>query len=103
MRETDVDAVMDRVAQAAVDRLKSSMESAVEEADFVNRLRDLAKKVDAAQDRLNQSADTIRAINDRLQAMDAERIGQAVSYHTLKGIGEGFTRAAEARKPDAGN
>lgn len=98
IREMDVDLVMDRVSGAAVDKLKGSVASAVEEADFVNVLRDLSAKADNAQEKLEQTGESIRALNERLQQMDPESLGQAVSYHVLQGLGEGFSQAAETRK-----
>lgn len=99
IQEMDIDLLMDRVTEAAVEKLRNSVVSVVEEAEFVNTLQDLSEKVDSAQYKLDQTGESIRAINDRLQQMDAESLGQAVSYHMLKGLGEGFNQAADTQKP----
>lgn len=99
----DIEVAMDRVAEAATRKLKASVDSAVGDADFPGSVRALADKVDAVQGDLVQATDSIRALSERLEEVDAETLGQTVSYHTLKGLGEGFTRAAEARPPPGGN
>jgi len=99
IQSLDAEPVMDRVMQRATDRLKESIGGAIEHSELARPLTDLAVKVDDAQQRLSATSDAIRGISAKLQDIDTEQLARLVSYSILKGLGDGFSRAAEATKP----
>jgi chromosome segregation ATPase len=99
IQSLDAEPVMDRVMQRATDRLKESIGGAIEHSELARPLTDIAAKVDDAQQRLSMTNDAIRNIGAKLQEIDTEQLARLVSYSILKGLGDGFSRAAEANKP----
>jgi Mg2+ and Co2+ transporter CorA len=99
----DVDVMLERLTASAAEAMKGSVTTAIQQSDFSESLRDLSHRVENAQDRLERTGESIREIHDTLQKIDTEQLAQLISYHMLKGVGEGFNQAAESRKPDIGN
>ena len=90
---------MDRVMQRTTDRLQTAVGNAIERSDLAQPLTDLVERVDKAQQRLSATGDAVQSISENLRGLDNEALAQRVSYNILKGLGDGFSRAAEERKP----
>jgi chromosome segregation ATPase len=99
IQSLDAEVVMDRVMQRATDRLQTAVGDAIERSELAQPLTDLAERVDAAQQRLSTTGEAIQSISENLRDMNTEDLAQRVSYNILKGLGDGFSRAAEERKP----
>jgi uncharacterized protein YPO0396 len=103
IQSMDVDVMIERLTASAAEGMKASVTTAIQQSDFAGSLRNLSDRVDNAQDRLERTGESIRGIHDQLQKMDTEHLARLVSYHMLKGLGEGFNQAAEGRKPVLGD
>lgn len=99
LQQLDVDAAMDRVMSDATEKIKVSVSTALQESDLGSPLMELSQRVQGGQEKLEQTTAAIAEINERLKNIETEELAQLVSYNMLKGLGEGFTEAAEARKP----
>lgn len=50
---------------------------------------------------IEETGQAIQGINETVKGLENEEIAKLVSYHILKGLGDGFQEAAETRKPDS--
>ena len=103
IQQIDVDTMMPKMMESAKENIEDSIKSAINQSDFFGSLGSLTAKVDAAQDRLKQIGEVVREANEKLQKIETEQLAQAVSYNILKGLGDGFTKAAESKKPSLEN
>ena len=99
IQDMDFDALMSKVIGSTKENIANSMKTALKESEFSTSVGKLAQKVENAQDKLERIGEAVGEANDKLRKIDTEQLAQAVSYHMLKGLGDGFTNAAEARKP----
>ena len=81
--------------------VRLSVSEAVARSDFGQSLADISQTVKTTADRIDGASKSIVEINKQLRAADADAIAQRVSYHILKGLGDGFTEAAESRRAPA--
>lgn len=95
VREVDPQVVMDKAAQSAVEAIRNEFAEAVPGAEALEALAEVPERLAATEE-------AIVAIGEQLQGLDSDDLAQRVSYHMLKGLGDGFTEAAEARNPDSG-
>ena len=99
IKQVDFDTVMDRVLADAKDNMGDSIRTALRQSEFGSSLNNLAERVDQAHDKLESVGEQFRQANEKLQKIETERIAQLLSYSILKGLGTGFTQAAESNKP----
>ena len=99
IQQADIDIVMDKVMASAKESLGESVKSAVSESELGGSLGNLAEKVENAQANLENSSESLKAANEKLQNMDTEHLAKLVSYYMLQGLADGFASAAEANKP----
>ena len=97
--EADVDAALAKVVTNATANLKQSVARAVAGTEVAGSLQNVAAKLDTAQGKLDQTSASVRQLGEKLHNLDSERLAQLISYNILKGLGQGFERAAEASKP----
>lgn len=99
LEHLDIDTLMAKVMQGAKENLGESVKTALNQSDFGGSLSNLSEKVENAQGKLERISTAVQEANDNLRNIDTEQLAQLVSYNMLKGLGEGFTNAAESRKP----
>ena len=99
IQHMDLDALMGKVMESAKDNMGDSIRTALTQSDFGGSLSNLAEKVEDAQNKLERVSEAVQEANDKLQKIDTEQLAQLVSYSILKGLGDGFTNAAESNKP----
>lgn len=99
VQQVDFDTVVDKALANARDNMGDSVSAALNQSEFSNALSNLAERVDQARDRLEHLGNAMKEVNRKLQEIETEQLAQLVSYNILKGLGDGFTRAAEAKKP----
>lgn len=88
----DTEVVIEKVVESALVSIREEVASAVTDSETMAALADVPERVEA-------TTEAIKLINERIQDLDSEAIAQQVSYHMLKGLGDGFNEAAESRKP----
>ena len=99
IQQVDFDTVVNKVLANARDDMGDSVRAALTQSEFGNALTNLAERVDQAHDRLEHIGDAMKEVNRKLQEIETEQLAQLVSYNILKGLGDGFTQAAESKKP----
>jgi DNA repair exonuclease SbcCD ATPase subunit len=100
VQQIDVDTAMDRIMTSAAGKIESSIKDALQQSELISPLQTLSEKVDNTQERLSRVSESLSEINSSLQKIDTEQLARMVSYNMLKGLGDGFSQAAESRKPD---
>ena len=99
LQNLDMDTLMEKVVSSAGVSVDKAVRNAITESEFKSSLENIANRVDDAQTRLQILGDTLVSVNKKIQEFDTRQMAQLVSYNMLKGIGDGFTSAAEANKP----
>lgn len=99
LQHMDVDTLTGKVVESTKQNMGDSIRTALNESDFSGSLSDLSQKVENAQASLEHISKTVQEANEKLQKIDTEQLAQLVSYNMLKGLGDGLSNAAEARKP----
>lgn len=92
VHDLDAEVVIEKVIDSAVKSIQEEVSFAISDSEAMAALADVPERVEA-------TAEAIRLINERIQELDADSIAQRVSYHMLRGMGDGFSEAAESRKP----
>ena len=95
-----IDDVVDRLVNAATEQLGTSIAAVVQQSDLSAPMIQVSAKITAAQELIKQTGEAVAGIQQTVSGLDNEVIAQQVSYHILKGLGDGFQQAAESRKPE---
>lgn len=95
----DLEDVVDRLVNSATAQLGTSIAAVVQQSDLSAPMTQVSDKITAAQEMIEQTGEVVAGIQQTVAGLDNEAIAQQVSYHILKGLGDGFQQAAESRKP----
>ena len=98
IQEMDSEVVMDKVMDSAIKKIELSLSSSLKGVDMATPISNLSSKIEIAQEKLETTSERIQTVSQSLEKFDTDELAQQVSYHLLKGLGEGFTQAAESRK-----
>ena len=99
VQQVDLDTVMEKMLANARDKMGDSVKAALSQSEFGSSLTNLTERVDQAHDRLGSIGEAVKKTNEKLHKIDTKQLAQLVSYNILKGLGDGFTQAAESNKP----
>ncbi len=97
----DTDVIVERLVTTATERLGDSITQVIEDSDFAGQVMQVSEKLDATHDMITKTGEAIQGIDATVKELDTEEMAQLVSYHILKGLGDGFQEAAESRKPNS--
>ena len=92
VQNLDAEVVVDKVVESAVEAIGKQISEAIPNSESLARLANVPEQVEA-------TAENIQVIAEKVQELDADEIARHVSYHMLKGMGQGFDNAAESRNP----
>jgi hypothetical protein len=98
-RNMEMDVLLEKLVSKASERLEKSIKTVVQDSEFTAPLNRISQKMTATHDLVVQTGDAIHEIHETVKRLDNEEIAELVSYHILKGLGDGFQQAAETRKP----
>ena len=99
VQQVDFDTIMDKVLANTTDKMGDSVKAALNQSEFGGSLTNLVERVNQAHDRLESIGKSVKEANEKLHKIETEQLAQLVSYNILKGLGAGFTQAAESNKP----
>jgi len=102
-QDIDTDVIVDRLVATVSEHLSESIKNVVQGSELTVPLREASEKLAATQEVIEETGEAIQAIQETVKGVDNEEIAKLVSYHILKGLGDGFQEAAESRKPDPSN
>lgn len=95
----DMDVFVERLVATASEKLEKSIRNVVQDIEFAAPLSRASERMAAAQEMIEQTGEAIQGIHETVKGLDNEEMAKLVSYHILKGLGDGFQNAAETRKP----
>ena len=98
-RNMEMDVLLEELVSKASEGLEKSIKTVVQDSEFTAPLNRISQKMTATHDLIVQTEDTIHGIHETVKGLNNEEIAQLVSYHILKGLGDGLQRAAETNKP----
>jgi hypothetical protein len=98
-RKMDMDVLADRLVKTVSERLDKSIRNSVQDSEFMAKLARTSERISATHEVIEQTGEAIQGIHETVKELDNEELAKLVSYHILKGLGDGFQKAAETRKP----
>lgn len=98
-RNMEVNVLVEELVSKVSERLEKSIKTVVQDSEFTAPLNRISEKMTATHEMIVQTEDAIHGIHETVKGLNNEEIAQQVSYHILKGLGDGFQKAAETRKP----
>ena len=81
------------------ERLDKSIRKVVQNSDLTAPITQASERMTATHEMIEQTGEAIQGIHETVKGLDNEQIAKLVSYNILKGLGDGFQKAAETRKP----
>ncbi|MEN8198754.1 MAG: hypothetical protein ABFR63_01645 [Thermodesulfobacteriota bacterium] len=96
----DTDVVVERLVATASGELEKTIKNAVQGSNLMEPLERASERMAATHETIEHTGEAIQGIHETVKGLDNEEIAKRVSYHILKGLGEGFNKAAESRKPE---
>ena len=96
----DTGQIVDRLVASATEQLGESIRTVVQASALTDPIERASEKLAATGELLADTGQAIEEIHETIKGVDSEEIARLVSYHLLKGLGDGFQEAAESRKPD---
>ena len=103
----DAEVVVQRIVSVAAEQVAESVREAIGEAALPEPLKNASERLENASENIHETreavvsaGEAIQDINEVVKDLDSDEIAQRVSYHILKGLGDGFQEAAAGRKPD---
>ena len=97
----DAAAMSERIMSRVAEGVRSSVAVELGESNLAERLETLSRTANDTRENLEKTGQSIQQINEKLRSVDTELLAERVSYHILKGLGDGFTAAAESRSGDS--
>jgi len=101
LKNLDTDVLVDRLVGKTTEKLSQSIEKVLADSSVISPLKNVSEKLDTTQKSIVETGAAIQDISAAVQGLDNEEIARRVSYNILKGLGDGFSEAAESRKPDS--
>ncbi len=98
-RNMDMDLLVDRLVKTVSERLDKSIRNIVQDSEFTAPLTRASERMAATHEMIEQTGEAIQGIHETVKGLDSEELAKLVSYHILKGLGDGFQKAAETSKP----
>ena len=98
-RNMDMEVLVDGFLTKASERIDRSIRNIVEDSDFTAPLTRATERMAATQETIEQTRVAIQGIHETIKGLESEEMARLVSYHILKGLGDGFQKAAETHKP----
>lgn len=97
----NTDVIVDRLVTSATESLGEAIRDVVKDSDLTTPVMQASEKLAATHELIEDTGTAIQEIHETIKGVDNEEIARLVSYHILKGLGDGFQEAAESRKPDS--
>ena len=91
--------LFDRAVARIGENLRQSVTASIADSPGLSRVQEISTRVEELGTTVTETAEAVKAVSERIADMDSEAIANQVSYSLLKGMGEGFSNAAETRRP----
>ena len=106
--DLDAEVVVQRIVAVATEQVTVSVREAIGEAALPEPLKNASERMENASENIQETreavvsaGEAIQDIGEVVKELDNDEIAQRVSYHILKGLGDGFQEAASVRKPES--
>lgn len=97
----DTDVIVEQLVTQASEQLSASLRTTLKNTDFIQPIAEISEKIALTQEMIGKSGDTMQIIQEKMSHLDNDEIAKRVSYHVIKGLGDGLQRAADERLPPA--
>jgi predicted PurR-regulated permease PerM len=95
----DTDMIVKRLVSNASEQLGESIRTTLKNTDFTQPIAEISNKIVLTQEMIGKSGEAMQKIQEKMNHLDNDEIAQRVSYHVIKGLGDGFQKAADDRLP----
>lgn len=97
----DTDVIVERLVATASEQLSASLRTTLQNTDFIQPVAEISEKIAMTQEMIGKSGDAMQLIQAKMSHLDNDEIAKRVSYHVIKGLGDGLQRAADDHLPPA--
>ena len=99
VQEIDTDEIVERLVSTATTQVSDSISTVIQGMDLTAPVRQVSAQLSTTQEMIEEAGAAIQGIHETVRGLDSGDLAEQVSYHMLKGLGDGFQEAAEARRP----
>ena len=98
----DTDVIVERLVNTASEQLGDSIRTTLKNTDLAQPLSEISDKIASTQEMVDKSGEAIQRVQEKMTHLDNDEIAKRVSYHVIKGLGDGLQKVAEDRLPPVG-
>jgi len=95
----DTDLIVERLVNKASEQLGTSIRATLGSTDLAQPIAEISDKIALTQEMVGKSSDAMQRIQEKMSHLDNDEIAKRVSYHVIKGLGEGLQKVADDRLP----
>ncbi len=95
----DTDVIVEQLVNKASEQLGTSIRTTLKSTDLAQPIAELTDKIAITQEMVGKSSDAMQRIQEKMSHLDNDEIAKRVSYHVIKGLGEGLQKVADDRLP----
>ena len=98
----DPDMIVERLVNKASEQLGESLRTTLKGTDFVQLrlpIAEISNKIVLTQEMIGKSGEAMQKMQEKLSHLNNDEIAKRVSYHVIKGLADGFQKAADDRLP----
>ncbi len=95
----DLDMIVERLVNKASEQLGESIRTTLKDTDFVQPIAEISNKIVLTQEMIGKSGEAMQKMQEKLSYLNNDEIAKRVSYRVIKGLADGFQKAADDRLP----
>lgn len=98
-KNMDTDVIVERLVNTATEQLGNSIRTTLKNTDLAQPIAEITAKIALTQEMVGKSGEAMQRIQNKMNHLDNDEIAKRVSYHVIKGLGDGLQKAADDRLP----
>lgn len=98
-QDVNTDEIVERLVNTASEQLGSSIRTTLKNTDLAQPIAEISAKIAQTQEMVGKSSETMQRVQEKMSHLDNDEIAQRVSYHVIKGLGDGLQKVADDRLP----
>lgn len=95
----DTDIIVKRLVSNASEQLGESIRTTLKNTNFAQPIAEISDKIAETQEMVEKGGEAMQMVQEKMSHLDNDEIAKRVSYHVIKGLGDGFQKAADDRLP----
>lgn len=89
----------ERLIAKTTEQLSIAINEVLQDTELARPLLKVSEQITTTQEMMKETRTTITEVKESIKKFDQDQIAQHVSYTILKGLGDGFQKAAQTHTP----